>query len=212
LKKVQAMWSRRFRPSLAISLVSALALVATAAQAESRDPIGSIVKTATVDRAEHVNLGKAKNGGLVCFYREEGSSHRLDIGIGASGAFIRVESGDGPLAEDEIPRPPLRVFAGKELTRLVDGDLKSTGEYEPMQTYDGAVDYVPNIDTGMSGGFVVVAKGDATAFLDTVARSRREFTVVQSVAAPKNVDVIAIYDFNARPLQALIECAKKKLR
>ena len=111
-----------------------------------------------------------------------------------------------------IPKPPLKVFAGKELTKLVDGDLKATGEYDSFQVYGGAVDYVPNVKTGYGGGFVVVAKGDARAFLDMVARARQEFVVVQASAEPKNVDVIAIYKFNAGTVSALLACAKKHVQ
>lgn len=173
------------------------------------DPIGELKKTSTFDRALHVDVAKSAKGKPVCYLREEGSSHKLDIGIGAVGAFIRVASGDGPLDAGYIPKPPLKVFAGKELTKLVDGDLKSTGEYEPFQVYDGAIEYVPNLHTGYGGGFVVVAKGDAKSFLDIVARARKEFVVVQSEAAPKNVDIIAIYNFNANAVSALLACAKK---
>lgn len=176
------------------------------------DPIGELKKTSTFDRAQHVDVAKAAKGTPVCYFREEGSSHTLDIGIGAAGAFIRVASGDGPLDTGSIPKPPLKVFAGKELTRLVGGDLKSTGEYEAFQVYDGAIDYVPNLKTGYGGGFVVVAKGDAKSFLELVVRARREFIVVQSKAEPKNVDVIAIYKFNASAASALLACAKKHVQ
>lgn len=173
------------------------------------DPIGELKKASTYDRAQHVDVAKPAKGKPVCYFREEGSSHTLDIGIGAAGAFIRVASGDGPLDAGSIPKPPLKVFAGKELTKLVGGDLKSTGEYEAFQVYDGTIDYVPNLKTDYSGGFVVVAKGDAKSFLDMVARARQEFVVVQSKAEPKNVDVIAIYKFNASAAAALLACAKK---
>jgi hypothetical protein len=176
------------------------------------DPIGELKKASTFDRAQHVDVAKPAKGKPVCYFREEGSSHTLEIGIGAAGAFIRVASGDGPLDAGSIPKPPLKVFAGKELTKLVGGDLKSTGEYESFQTYAGAFDYVPNVKTVFGGGFVVIAKGDAKAFLDMVARARREFVVVQSGAEPKNVDVIAIYDFNTSAVSALLACAKKHVQ
>ena len=176
------------------------------------DPIGELKKVSAFDRAQHVDVAKSATGKPVCYLREEGSSHTLDIGIGAAGAFIRVASGDGPLDAASIPKPPLKVFAGKELTKLVDGDLKSTGEYESFQAYAGAVDYVPNIKTVYGGGFVLFAKGDAKAFLDMVAHARQEFVVVQSQVEPKNVDVIAIYKFNASAVSALLACAKMNVQ
>lgn len=177
------------------------------------DPIGELKKTSTFDRAQHVDVAKPVKGKPVCYFREEGSSHKLDIGISAAGAFIRVASGDGPLDAGSIPKPPLKVFAGKELTRLVDGDLKSTGEFEPIQLYDGAVDYAPNIRTQFGGGFVVVAKGDAKSFFDVIARAGpRDFVVVQSASAPKNVDIVAVYKFKASVIPALLACAKAQFQ
>lgn len=198
---------------LVVALVmGSMAVISPAWPQGGADPIGELKKASTFDRARHVDVAQPATGKPVCYFREEGSSHTLDIGIGAGGAFIRVSTGDGPLDAGSIPKPPLKVFAGKELTKLVDGDLKSTGEYELIQTYAGAFDYVPNIKTVFGGGFVVIAKGDAMAFLDMVARARREFVVVQSGAEPKNVDVIAIYDFNASAVSALLTCAKKHVQ
>jgi hypothetical protein len=176
------------------------------------DPIGELKKTSTFDRAQRVDVGTSRKGKPVCFFREEGSSHTLSIGIGAVGAFIRVASGDGPLAAESIPKPPLQVFAGMEITKLVDGDLKSTGEYMPIEIYEGATDYVPNLDTEYGGGFVVIGKGDAKSFFDMVASARKQFVVVQSTAEPKNVDVIAIYDFKASAIPPLLACAKKQIQ
>ena len=175
------------------------------------DPIGELKKTSTFDRARHVDIAKSSKGKPVCYFREEGSSHELDIGISADGAFVRVSSGDGPLDASSIPKPPLKVFAGKELTKLVDGDLKSTGEYEPIQVYDGAVDYVPNIGTPYGAGFVVIAKGDPKSFFEMVVRAGpRDFVVVQSASAPKSVDIVAVYKFNMSVIPVLLDCAKKQ--
>ena len=148
----------------------------------------------------------------MCYFREEGSSHILDIGIGADGAFLRVESGDGPLEPAAIPKPPLKVFAGKALTKMIDGDEKVTGEYQQIQPYNGAVAYAPNLTTRYGAGFAVIAKGDAKAFLETIVRARGEFMVVQSAAAPKNVDIIAIYKFKPGTMTALLSCAAKHLQ
>lgn len=206
-----AMWKWSFGSCLAASVV--LGSAVGPAQSQGRgDPIGSLVKTSTFNSAQRISLGKSRSGMPVCFFREEGSSHRLDIGMTADGPFIRVEHGDGPLATGSIPKPPLMVFAGKGLTNLVDGDLKSTGEYEQFQIYGGAIEYAPNLDTEMGNGFAVVAKGDAKAFFEMVARARGEFVVVQSVSEPKKLDVVAIYDFNANAISALLLCEKKHIQ
>lgn len=135
----------------------------------------------------------------------------LDIGISAEGAFLRVQSGDGPLGAESIPKPPLRIFAGKDVTKVVDGDVKATGEYERFQTYAGAIEYVPNLVTPYGAGFVVVSKGDTQSFLEMVVRARGEFVVIQSTLEPKNVDVIAIYHFQKSTMTALLSCAKKHI-
>ena len=95
---------------------------------------------------------------------------------------------------------------------MADGDLKSTGEYLPIQIYEGEVDYVPNLDTEYGGGFGVIAKSDPKSFFDMVASARKQFVVVQSTAAPKNVDIIAIYNFKANAIPALLACAKKAVQ
>ena len=173
------------------------------------DPIGDLTATSVFNRSDRVNIGKSNKGKQACFFREEGSSHMLDIGLSADGAFVRLAYGDGPLPAESIPTPPLRVFAGKELTKTVDGDTKATGEYTPIQSYDGAVNYTPNLATKYGSGFSVVANADAKAFLEMVARARGEFIVVQSAARPENVDVVAIYDFKESTVTALMACAKK---
>lgn len=197
---------------LAVALFAlAMTAISPAWSQSGADPIGELKKTSTFDRAHHVDVAKSATGKPVCYFREEGSSHTLDIGIGAVGAFIRVASGDGPLDAGSIPRPPLKVFAGKELTKLVDGDLKSTGEYESIRGYDGAIDYVPNISTLYGAGFVVIAKGDPKSFFEMVVRAGpKDFVVVQSASTPKNVDIIGIYKFNMSVIPVLFDCAKKQ--
>jgi hypothetical protein len=207
------MRKRWFPPYLAISVVLGSFVATSPAQTQGRgDPIGDLIKTSTFNSAQRVNLGKSSTGKLACFFREEGSSHKTDIGVSADGAFVRVEHGDGPLPTESIPKPPLRVFAGKGLTKLIDGDVKATGEYEQLQIYAGAVDYVANLDTKYGNGFVLVSKGDAKSFFEMMARARGEFVVAQSIAEPKNVDVIAIYAFNASTTSALLSCAKKNIQ
>ena len=74
------------------------------------------------------------------------------------------------------------------------------------------MDYVPNLDTEYGGGFVVIAKSDPKSFFEMVARARQEFVVVRSIATPKNVDVIAIYNFKVSAIPALLACAKKTIQ
>jgi hypothetical protein len=150
------------------------------------------------DRARHVDVGRAAPGRTVCYYREEGSSHRLDIGIAGGEAFIRL---DAPEDRDATPAAPVLVFAGKQ---------KEDGTYQILQQYAGGVQYfVPNAS---QSGFVLIAKGDANAFLQMVARARTEFVVVQSAARPKDADIVAIYKFTAASIPALLACAKTQAR
>ncbi len=174
---------------------------------ERGDPIGAITKAATFDRAQRVDVGKTKAGRTVCYFREEGTSHSLDIGIAAGGAFIRLETGD---SRETTPSPPLRVFAGKQKTRRDGANEYATNDFEVLQEYGGGIDfYVPKPDTG---DFVVVAKGDAKTFLDMVARARTEFVVVQSAADEKNTDIVAIYKFTTAKIPALLSCARDRIR
>ncbi|QWG17148.1 hypothetical protein KMZ68_19505 [Bradyrhizobium sediminis] len=201
------------RPCLVAPLVIGALVAAGSAQSQgSGDTIGDLVRTSTFSSTEHVNVGKSNVVKQACFFREQGSSHMLDIGVSADGAFIRLAYGDGPLPADSIPKPPLQVFAGKQLTKLVGGDMKVTGEYEPIQVYDGAANYTPNIATRYGSGFIVVTNGDTRSFLEIVARARGEFIVVSSASVPRKVDVVAIYDFKESTMSALLSCAKKLFR
>jgi hypothetical protein len=205
------MRKRWFHPYLAIPVVlGSMAAAGPALPQGGVDPIGELKKTATFDRAQHVDVGKSNKGKLACFFREESGSFSTDIGMSTDGAFFRVEHGQ-PLPEPPIPKPPVRIFAGKELTKLVDGNEIPTGEYEPLQIYGGAVDYVPNIDTMYGTGFVIVTKGDAKSFFEMVARARREYIVVQSVSEPKDIDSWPVVDFKASTISALLSCAKKHI-
>ena len=202
-----------FRPSPGILAVLGLVITGGASLAQnSADPIGDATRTSTFDRAQKVNVGKTTKGKTVCYFREEGGSHMLDIGMSVDGAFVRLHNSSDELAPGDVPQPPLRVFAGKELTAVVNGDLKSTGEYEQFLTYDGPFVYVPNIKSPYGTGFVVVAKGDAQSFLNMVARARGEFVVVQSVAQPRLVNVVAIYHFSKNTATTIMACAKTHVR
>lgn len=183
------------------------------AQRQGRgDPVGHLTKTATFDRALGIDLGKSSNGAPVCFFREEGGSHALDIGMSTGGAFIRVEHGDGPLPAEAIPTSSLRLFAGKAVTRMVGGDAKNSGEYEPLLVYRGSIEYVPNLVTAFGNGFVVGSRGDPRSFFELIAHARGEFVVVQSASEPKKLDVVAIYKFKPGSIPALLACATKHIR
>lgn len=193
---------------LLFAIMAFAALAASTALAQQRaDPIGPLSKIQTVDRAQKINLGKTKSGKLACYFREEGSSHSLDIGIAADGAYIRLETGD---SREKTPAAPLRVFAGKEISKRVGADEFATGEFTVLQAYDGKFSYyVPKPE---QDDFSVVAEGDARAFLDMVARANTQFVVVQSVADPKNVNYVAIYNFKAATIPALLACAKDRVK
>ena len=195
-----ALW--RHCCSLAMLLSAALAPGLAFSQ-QRGDPIGPLARVAIFDRAQQVLVGKSKAGKVACYYREEGGSHSLDIGLTADGAFIRLETGD---SRETTPAPPLRVFAGKQIAK---GEY-ATNEFTVLQAYDGAFDYY--VPKPSQGDFVVVAKGDAKAFVEMVARARMEFVVVQSVADRKNVDIVAIYKFKTSAIPALLSCAKERIQ
>jgi hypothetical protein len=192
---------RHRRLVLAMMFVSLAAGLALAQ--ERGDPIGPITRSATFDRAQKINVGKTAAGKTACYFREEGSSHSLDIGLNADGAFMRLETGD---SRETTPTAPLRIFAGKQGEK----DGYATDEFTVLQPYNGAFEYyVPKPD---QGDFVVVAKGDATAFFNMIARARMEFVVVRSAADPKSADFVAIYEFKASAIPALLSCAKARIQ
>lgn len=195
------------RSPLRLSLALFAASIGTPALAQTPDPIGPLTKTQTFDRAQKINVGRTKSGKTVCYVREEGSSHSLDIGVAADGAYVRLETFD---ERETTPSPPLRIFAGKEITRRQGGNEFATGEFTVLQAYAGAFDYyVPN---PKQDGFAAIAKGDAQAFLETVARANTQFLVVQSVAAPKAVNYVAIYNFKPAAIAPLLACAKERVK
>ena len=187
-----------------VVIVALVALAPGVAFSQTRgDPIGPLTRLAAFDRAQAVNVGKTKAGKTACYFREEGSSHSLDIGLTADGAFIRLETFD---SRETTPAPPLRVFAGKQMAR---GEY-ATNDFAVLQAYDGPFEfYVPKPS---QGDFVVLAKGDAKAFFEMVARARTEFVVVQSVADKNNTDIVAIYKFKTAAIPALLSCAKARIQ
>lgn len=190
-----------------LSLVIVAASFNGAALAQTPDPIGPLTRTQTFDRAQKINVGRTQSGKTVCYFREEGSSHSLDIGVGPDGAYMRLETFD---ERETTPSPPLRVFAGKEIARREGGNEYSTGEFTVLNAYAGAFDYyVPN---PIQNGFAVAAKGDARAFFDMVASANGQFVVVQSAASPKAVNYVAIYNFKLAAIAPLLACAKERVK
>jgi hypothetical protein len=216
-----------------IAVFAVLGLVAPTSPARPQgnpDPIGNLKKTSTFDRAQKVNVGKSSKGKVVCFIEDEGSDSTLYIGMSDGGPFIRLEAPEVglpnpsnfdpalPLVESPTPKPPVRFFAGKDVTKVVNGDEKATGEYAPLQGdgvyYSDAVNYTPLRNTKYGYGFVVIPKGDAKSFFDVIVRAAaaQGLIVVQSVAEPKNLDGAAISDFKTSTISALLACAKKHIR
>ena len=187
----------RVLPSLAASLLAAS--VAASAQAGT-DPIGLIGRSASFDRAHSVMQGVDATGRPVCYFRETGDSHHLDIGIGMPGAFVRL---DTPEPREATARGPVRVFAG--LQQVENG--KATDRFMALATFDGPVEF--HVPRGDQLGFVLVAGGDAAAVLAVVAAARPNFLVVESRQPPVVREYVGVSDFDASTAQALLACAKR---
>jgi len=187
-----------------IATMMLLVSVASVAPAQERgDPIGPITKTAIHDRAQKIDVGKTTAGRTACYFREDGGSHVLDIGLTVDGAFLRLETAD---MRDATPTAPLRIFAGKQIER----GGTATDEFTLLQPFAGKFDYY--IPEPEQGGLVILTKDDATAFFGMVARARMNFVVVQSAANPKMVDYFAIYEFKTSAIPALLSCAKARIQ
>ncbi|MBI1204308.1 MAG: hypothetical protein GC182_17555 [Rhodopseudomonas sp.] len=161
--------------------------------------------TGVFDRAKRVYVGKSPTGAVACYFREEGDSHRLDIGIAAPGAFVRLAT---PEPREATPTPPVRIFAGKEKTRRVGGNEFTTGEYTILKAYDGPVAF--SVPEPKKGGFTAVGKADAKRFLEMVAAAKGEFVVVQSERGAKAANIVAVYRFDATMVPVLVSCAEKQ--
>ena len=134
--------------------------------ADTSDPIGQLRRIARYDAAAKIDVGQSPGGLLACYFREEGSSHRLDIGVTGSRAFLRLEAPD---ERDATPTPPLNVFAGKS---------GPADDYVPIKAFDGAVSFA--MPQPERSDFVLIAETDPRGFLQMVAAARGEFVVVQS--------------------------------
>ena len=195
-----ALWRRYC--SLVIVAFAALPAGAALAQAGG-DPIGLPTDVSIFNRAQKIDVGRTAAGKTVCYFREQGSSHMLDIGVTADGAFLRLVTSD---PREATPPPPVRVFAGKQVTR----GQYVTDEFTELQGFDKNVDYyTPRPDRG---DIVLLAKYDAAGFLEMVARARGEFVVVQSTANPKVQDIVAIYHFKTSAIPTLLACLNARVQ
>ena len=146
-----------------------------------------------------VLVGRDADNGPVCFLREKGDTHQLDIGIGRAGAFVKL---DTPEPRDTTARNPVRVHAGDE---IVVND-KSSGRFKLLATFDGEARLtVPKPDRA---SFLLQATGDPAPFLATVAAARGKFLVIESRNKPGELEYVAVYDFDRTAAQALLACAR----
>lgn len=185
-------------PSL-LCLAAALVVASPATAQVAVDPIGKIVPTGRFDGGTKVQIGRDAAGRTVCFLREEGDSHRLDVGISAGGAFVRLET---PEPRDATPVPPVRVYAG--LQQTVNG--RATDRFMVLKPYDGEVSYV--VPTPGQGSFTLVAAGAPDAFLAVVAAAGGNFLVIEQRRPPVR-DYVAIYDFKEPAATALAACRQR---
>lgn len=178
-------------------LCAAMVLSPTVGQtAGDTDPIGPLRRTARYDVSQKIDVGQSSTGVVACYVREEASSHRLDIGVAGSSAFLRVEAPD---ERETTPAPPLKVFAGKSGA----GD-----DYTTIKPFDGAVSFaMPTPDTS---DFVLIAENDPRGFLEMVAAARGAFVVVQSQTDAKASDAVAVNQFSTQAIPHLLACATER--
>lgn len=170
----------------------------------TQDPIGPLSKASPSAEDNTVLIGKDPGGMPVCFTREQGDSHHLDIGVSTAGAFVRLESADSADA------PPasggaVRIYAGEQ---LIEGG-KATDRFTVLKAYEGAASYSQL--SGDSPGFLVVAAGDPVPFLEVVVAARRQFLVAEAQGEPRGIDYVSIYDFDAVAAKAVMACAVRSV-
>lgn len=135
-----------------------------------------------------------------CVRVERGDTHRLEIGIGRAGAYVKLETAE---PRESTARNPVRVYAGQE---IIVND-KVTGKFKRLAAYDGEASLT--VPKANSAGFLLQASGDPAAFLATVAAAKGNFLVVESRNKPGELEYVAVYDFDRAAAQALLACAKK---
>lgn len=164
------------------------------------DPIGALDGAVPLDGGGGVLVGADAAGRAVCFVRETGDSHHLDIGMGSGGAFVRLETPDADPAATPL-LPPLQVYAGEQ--QIEDG--KATDRFTVLKAFTGTAGFLRL--AAPASGFLVKAEGDSAPFLEVVAAARGHFLVVQSQALPQALDYVAVYDFTPEVASALLDCA-----
>lgn len=172
---------------------------ATAAAQSTADPIGAITPlTISRNHGAAVQTGRTAGGDTVCFMREQGDSHRLDIGVGRSGAFVRLESPEPPAGQ---PTPPVRIFAGLQ---QIEND-RATSHFLVLARYKGKVTLIaPSAERATK----TILATDTAAFLDVVAAAKGQFIVVEGEGTDGDKDWFAVYDFDKAGAAALIACAR----
>lgn len=185
--------------AFAVLFFSILPVAAQVARDVAIDPIGSIVPTGRFEGSPKVQLGRAAAGRTVCFVREQGDSHRLDIGVSASGAFVRLAT---PEPRDAMPLPPVRVYAG--LQQAEQG--RATDRFMVLKPHDGNVTYI--VPSPALGSFTLLADGTPEAFLAVVAAAGGNFLVIEQRRPPVR-DYVAIYEFNDQAAAALAACRQR---
>ena len=166
------------------------------------DPVGPVSQTGRYEGGQSGLLGRDSAGRTLCFRREEGSSHRLDIGVSRHGAFARLET---PEPREATARDPVRVYAGQRGPMAPNrGD-----RFAVLAAYDGAARHF--VANPSSSGFTLVAT-DAAAFLAVVAAARDHFLVVESRQPPAARESVAIYDFTRAAGEAMLACAARHVR
>lgn len=180
--------------------VAAFALAGSPAASSAADPIGSLEDFSQQDKAHGVYLAKDMSGRPVCFSRETGDSHHLDIGISTNGPFIRLEAFDDG---DAMPQGSVRLYAGRQ--HVIDD--KATEQFDVLATVKGKVQFI-RLTSG-TPGFLVLAKSDSSGFLETVAAARENFLVVEEISSGRVIDYVAVYEFTKDIAAAVDECARE---
>lgn len=187
------------RGFVVLAALATLAAIAPAHGQGAVDPVGRITQATRHPGGKGVLVGRDVRGGSVCFKREEGDTHRLDIGIGDMGAFVRLET---PEPRDATPQAPLRVYAGLQET---EGE-RYTGRFRALLVYEGEVAYA--VPDRTLAGFVLVAS-DPANFLPVVAAARENFLVVEQRRSAVR-DYVAVYEFDRAAVQAVMACRQKQ--
>lgn len=180
------------------SAALAVALLApTLAALGQGDPIGAVKQTGSYAGGHGVLLGRDAAGEPVCYVVEQGDSHRLIIGLGRKGAFVRLES---PEPRETAPKSPVRVFAG---VRQVERGREE--RYAALKTFAGDVLYT--VPQSSRRNFLLVASADPAAFLAVVAAAKDNFLVIEARNG-QGRDYVAVYKLDQAAADALVACQR----